>query len=201
MTTLWQACNARRQRVRGQDRRGQIPNMTPITERPTDVATQTIPGYWEGDVLKGARNGSAVSTQVERTTRLVLLVHMDSTVAASAYRGFTKELWHVPSPPRKTLTYDRGKEIANHEQSAHRLAIQVFFADLHGPWQRGINKNTSGQPCRQLPKNTDLSGDTQRQLNAIAHRLNTRPRKCLVFATPLEVHAQLRSHSTVAVGT
>lgn len=163
VATLWQACKARRHRVRGQDRRGQILNMTPITEQPADVATQTVPGCWEGDLLKGAHNGSAVGTKVERTTRLVLLVRMDSTVAACAYRGFTKKLPHVPTPPRKTLTYDRGKGIADHEQSAHRLAIQMLFADPHGPWQRGTNENTNGQPCRYLPKGTDPSGDTQRE--------------------------------------
>jgi IS30 family transposase len=140
VTTLWQAYQARRQRVRGQDRRGQIPNMTPITERPTDVATQTIPGYWEGNLLRGARNGSAVGTKVERTTRLVLLVRMDSTVAVSAYRCFTKNLPQVPTPQWKTLTDDRGKEMADHAQSSHRLAIQVFFADPHGPWQRGTTR-------------------------------------------------------------
>ena len=116
--------------------------MTPITERPADVATRTVPGHWEGDLLKGARNGSAVGTLVERTTRLVLLARMDGTDAASAYRGFTKKLRQVPAPLRKTLTYDRGKEMAEHERLAQRLAIQVFFADPHSPWQRGTNENT-----------------------------------------------------------
>ena len=84
---------------------------------------------------------------------------------------------------------------------AQRLAIQIFFADPHGPWQRGTNKNTNGLLRQYLPKGTDLSGYTHRELNAIAHRLNTRPRKCLNFATPLEVYAQLRHHSPVALGT
>ena len=107
----------------------------------------------------------------------------------------------MPAPLRKTLTYDRGKEMADHERLAHRLAIQVFFADPHSPWQRGTNENTNGLLRQYLPKGTDLSGYTQRELNAIAHRLNTRPRKCLGFATPLEVYAQLRPHSPVALGT
>ena len=100
--------------------------MTPITERPTGVTSRTVPGHWEGDLLKGARNGSAVGTLVERTTRLVLLARMDGTDAVSAYRGFTKKLRGVPTPLRKTLTYDRGKEIADH------LSIQVFIADPRG---------------------------------------------------------------------
>jgi len=133
LATLRQARKTRRPRARGRDRRGQIPNMPPIIERPADVATRTVPGHWEGDLLKGARNGSAVGTLVERTTRLVLLARMDGTDAASAYRGFTKKLRRVPVPLRKTLTYDRGKEMADHERLAQRLAIQVFFADPHSP--------------------------------------------------------------------
>jgi transposase, IS30 family len=201
LAALRQARKARRPRARGADRRGQIPNMTPISERPADVATRIVPGHWEGDLLKGARNGSAVGTLVERTTRLVLLARMDGTDAASASRGFTKKLRHVPVPLRKTLTYDRGKEMAKHERLAHHLAIQIFFADPHSPWQRGTNENTNGLLRQYLPKGTDLSSYTQRELNAIAHRLNTRPRKCLGFATPLEVYAHLRHHSPVALGT
>lgn len=201
LATLRQARKARRPRSRGTDRRGQLPNITPIADRPADVASRTVPGHWEGDLLKGARNGSAVGTLVERTTRLVLLARMDGTDAARAYQGFTKKLRHVPAPLRKTLTYDRGKEMAEHERLAHRLSIQVFFADPHSPWQRGTNENTNGLLRQYLPKGTDLSKYTPRELNAIAHRLNTRPRKCLDFATPLEVYAQLRHHSPVALGT
>ncbi|MBX3318899.1 MAG: IS30 family transposase [Nitrospira sp.] len=201
LAALRQARTARRPRSRGTDRRGQIPNMTPIAERPVEVATRTVPGHWEGDLLKGARNGSAVGTLVERTTRMVILARMGGTDAMSARQGFTKKLRHVPAALRKTLTYDRGKEMAEHKRLAQRLAIRVFFADPHCPWQRGTNENTNGLLRQYLPKGTDLSGYTQRELNAIAHRLNTRPRKCLGFATPLEVYAQLRHHSPVALGT
>ena len=183
LAALRQARKARRPRARGTDRRGQIPNMTPIVERPAEVATRTVPGHWEGDLLKGARNGS------------------EGTDATSARQGFTKKLRHVPALLRKTLTDDRGKEMAEHKQLAQRLAIQIFFADPYSPWQRGTNENTNGLLRQYLPKGTDLSGYTQRELNAIAHRLNTRPRKCLDFATPLEVYAQLRPHSPVALGT
>ncbi len=192
---------ARRPRARGIDRRGQLPTLTPIVERPAEVATRTVPGHWEGDLLKGARNGSAVGTLVERTTRLVLLARMEGTDARSARAGFTKKLRHVPAPLRNTLTYDRGKEMAEHERLAQRLAIRIFFADPHSPWQRGTNENTNGLLRQYLPKGTDLSGYTQRELNAIAHRRKTRPRKCLHFATPLEVDAHLRHHSPVALGT
>jgi len=201
LAALRQARKARRPRARGIDRRGQIPNMMPIDIRPAEVATRTVPGHWEGDLLKGARNGSAVGTLVERTTRLVILAKMDGTDATSAREGFTKKLRYVPALLRKTLTYDRGKEMAEHERLAQHLKIQVFFADPHAPWQRGTNENTNGLLRQYLPHGTDLSGYTQRELNAIAHRLNTRPRKCLNFATPLEVYAQLRHHSPVALGT
>ena len=201
LAALRQARKARRPRSRGTDRRGQIPHMTPIAARPAEVATRTVPGHWEGDLIKGTRNGSAVGTLVERTTRLVLLAKMNGTDATSARAGFTKKLRHMPALLRKTLTYDRGKEMAEHERLAQRLAIQIFFADPYSPWQRGTNENTNGLLRQYLPKGTDLSGYTQRELNAIAHRLNTRPRKCLNFATPLEVYAQLRHHSPVALET
>jgi len=198
---LRQARKARRPRARGTDRRGQIPTMTPIAERPAEVATRTVPGHWGGDLIKGARNGSAVGTLVERTTRRVILARMEGTDARSACQGFTKKLRHVPALLRKTLTDDRGKERAEHEQLAQRLAIQIFFADPYSPWQRGPNENTNGLLRQYLPKGTDLSGYTQRELNAIAHRLNTRPRKCLDFATPLGVSAHLRQHAPVALRT
>ena len=201
LVALRQARKARRPRARGTDRRGQIPNMTPITERPAEVATRMVPGHWEGDLIKGARNGSAVGTLVERTTRLVILARMDGTDARRAREGVTKKLRHVPAPLRKTLTYDRGKEMAEHERLAERLAIRVCFADPYSPWQRGTTENTNGLLRQYLPKGTDLSGYTPRELNTIAHRLHTRPRKCLHFATPLEVYAHLRHHSPVALGT
>jgi IS30 family transposase len=201
LAALRQARKTRRPRARGRDRRGQIPRMTPIAARPAEVDPRTVPGHWEGDLLKGARNGSAIGTLVERTTRLVILAKMNGTDAASARQGFTKKLRHVPALLRKTLTYDRGKEMAEHERLARQLKIQLFFADPYSPWQRGTNENTNGLLRQYLPKGTDLSGYTQRELTAIASRLNTRPRKCLNFATPLEVYARLRHHSPVALGT
>jgi transposase, IS30 family len=169
LATLRQARTARQPRARRADRRGQIPHMTPIAERPAEVATRTVPGHWEGDLIKRARNGSAVGTLVERTTRLVILARMTGTDARSAREGFTKKLRHVPAPLRKTLTYDRGKVMAEHERLAARLSIRVFFADPYSLWQRGTNENINGLLRQYLPKGTDLSGYTQRELNAIAH--------------------------------
>ena len=201
LAALRQARKARRPRARGTDRRGQILHMTPIAERPPEVATRTVPGHWEGDLIKGARNGSAVGTLVERTTRLVMLARMEGTDARSAREGFTKKLRHVPALLRKTLTYGWGKEMAEHERLAERLAIQIFFADPYSLWQRGTNENTNGLLRQYLPKGTDLSGYTQRELSAVADRPNTPPRTCLHFATPMEVDAHLHPHSPVARGT
>lgn len=130
---LRQARTARRPRARGADRRGQLPTITPLAARPAEVISRQVPGHWEGDLLKGTRNGSAVGTLVERTTRLVLLARRDGTDAWSAYQGFTKKLRQIPAALRKTLTYDRGKEMAEHERLARRLAIRVFFADPQCP--------------------------------------------------------------------
>ena len=168
LAALRQARKARRPRVQGTDRRGQRPNMTPIAARPVEVVTRTVPGHWECDLIKGARNGSAVGTLVERTTRLVILARMEGTDVTSARQGFTKKLRHVPAVLRKTLTYDRGKEMAEHEQLAQQLAIHIFFADPYSPWQRGTNENTKGLLRQYLPKGTDVSGYTQHELNAIA---------------------------------
>jgi IS30 family transposase len=198
---LRQARKAHQPRSRGTDRRGQIPHMTPMADCPADVAARTMPGHWEGDLIKGGRNGSAVGILVERTPRLVLLALLDGTDARSAREGFTHKLRHVPAPLRKTLTYDRGKEMAEHERLAQRLAIRIFFADPYSPWQRGTNENTNGLLRQYLPKRTDLSCYSQRELNTIAHRLNTRPSRCLNWATPQEVYTRLHDHSPVALGT
>ncbi len=194
LAALRQARKARQPLARGADRRGQIPNMTPIAEPPAEAATRRVPGYGESDLIKGTRNGSAIGTLVDRTTRLVILARMEGTDARSARQGSTKKLRRVPALLRETLAYDRRKEMAEHERLAQRFAIQIFFADPSSPWQRGTNKHTNGLLGQYLPKGTDMWGYIQRELNAIAHRLNTRPRKCLDFSTPLEVYAQLRHH-------
>ena len=132
LMALRQARKARRPRARGTDRRGQILHMTPMTERPAEVATRTVPGHWDGNLIKGARNASTVGTLVERTTRLVLLARTDQADARSVRDGFTKKLHYVPALLRKTLTYDRGQEMAEHERLAQRFAIRVFIRTARG---------------------------------------------------------------------
>lgn len=162
---------------------------------------RTVPGHGDGDLLTGARHGSAVGTLVARPTRLVRLARMDGTDPTSARERWTTQLWPVPARLRKTLTYDRGNARAEHARLAKRLAIQPVGADPYRPWPRGTHENTTGLLRQSLLKGTDWSGYTQRELNAIVHRLNTRPRTCLNFATPLEGSAHLRPHPPVARGT
>ena len=200
LTALRQARKTRRPRTRGTDRRGQIPNMTPIAARPAEVVTRTVPGHWEGDLLKGARNGSAVGTLVERTTRLVILARMEGTDATSARRGFTKKLRHVPALLRKTLTYDRGKEMAEHERLAQRLAIQLFFADPHSPWQRGGIENANGLLRRDMPRKTRLSDYTDDDVEDVIWNLNSTPRKCLGYRTPIEAFAAVLLQVNASAG-
>jgi IS30 family transposase len=187
LAQLRQGHTARRPRSRGQDRRGSLKNMTSIHDRPAEVATREVPGHWEGDLIKGAGNRSAVGTLVERTSRYVVLAQMDGTDAGAALEAFTRKFRRIPACVRKSLTYDQGKEMARHEELARRVRIQVYFADPHSPWQRPSNENANGLIRQYLPKSMDLAGVSQAELNAIARRLNDRPRKVLGFATPAEV--------------
>jgi IS30 family transposase len=170
----------RRPRARGQDRRGQIADMVSLHMRPPEIEDRVIPGHWEGDLIKGARNQSCVGT----------LVRMDGATAEAALEGFTAILNRVRKPLRKTLTYDQGKEMSRHKDLTAATGVAVYFADPHSPWQRGSNENANGLIRQYLPKGTDLSRLTQDDLDAIAYKLNTRPRKILGFRMPLEVYAQ-----------
>jgi IS30 family transposase len=183
-------------RARGKDRRGQLQDITPIAERPKEVETRAIPGHWEGDLIKGKYNRSAVGTLVERTSRYVILVKLEDATAPVVHQGFVRKMKNVPDALRLSLTYDRGKEMALHKKVAADLNLTVYFADPHAPWQRGSNENTNGLVREYLPKGSDLSVYSQAQLNAFAKRLNTRPRKKLSFQTPDEVYrASLSCHS------
>ena len=184
---LRKAHKARKTRARGTDRRGTLPNMTSIHLRPIEVAARIVPGHWEGDLIKGAGNRSAVGTLVERKSRYLILAKLPYASADAVLESFTQRFRHVPACVRKTLTYDQGREMAKHEVLAKRLKIDVYFADPHSPWQRPTNENTNGLIRQYLPKGLDLSLFSQGYLNAIARELNDRPRKCLNFETPSEV--------------
>lgn len=177
----------RRPRARGQDRRGQIPDMVSIHERPPEVEERLMPGHWEGDLIKGAYNRSAVGTLVERTTLFTVLSKMDDASAESALSGFSRVLKRIEAQKRLSLTYDQGREMSEHQRLTDATGVKVYFADPHSPWQRGINENTNGLLRQYLPKGTDLSVFTQKELDAIAWKLNTRPRKSLGFKCPAEL--------------
>jgi IS30 family transposase len=178
-------------RTKGEDRRGQIADLLSIHVRPPEVEDRQFPGHWEGDLIKGALNASAVGTLVERSTRLLMLVRLPHPHPASAVhvlQAFTDKLISIAQPMRKTLTYDRGREMAYHRELTGATGMAVYFCDPHSPWQRGTNENTNGLVRQYLPKGTDLSGYTQEQLDAIADEMNNRPRKTLDWASPIEVY-------------
>ncbi len=186
-------------RARGSGRFTGVQNMTPIGLRPPEVDTRRAPGHWEADLLKGARNASAVGTLIERTSRYVMLAKLDGCDAQSALEGFSRRLRSVPASLRKTLTYDQGTEMALHETLAKRLKIDIFFCDPHSPWQRASNENANGLIREYLPKGMDLSTVTAAQLKAIEIRLNGRPRKVLDFQTPDEAFTALKFNEFLSV--
>ena len=177
---------ARRPRSRGTDRRGQIPDALSIHLRPPEVDDRLLPGHWEGDFLKGGYT-SAVGTLVDRHSLFVMLAKMEGCTATAALKGFTDTFAPLPPELRKTLTYDRGKEMALHAELARGTGLSIYFADPYSPWQRGINENTNGLLRQYLPKGQNLAHYSQRELDEIAWSLNTRPRKSLGFRTPAEV--------------
>lgn len=187
LSYLRQNRKQRRPRSRGKDRRGQIANMVSIAERPEDVESRLVPGHWEGDLIKGAGNRSAVATLVERHSRYVMLVRVEDASARSVCDGLARKFRQVPAMLRKTMTYDRGKEMARHEELSRKTKMHIYFADPHSPWQRGSNENTNGLLRQYLPKGMDLSVLSQRELNSIALKLNTRPRKTHNWATPEQI--------------
>jgi len=163
-----------------------IANITPITSRPLAADLRLEPGHWEGDLIRGANGRSAVGTLVDRFTRQTLLVKLRSAHATEVLRAFLARLRKLPAHMRRTLTYDRGTEMALHEQFTARSGMPVFFCNAYSPWQRGTNENTNGLIRQYLPKGSDLSLATSARLRFIERRLNNRPRRVLGRKTPNE---------------
>lgn len=196
---LRHARNKRVPRSKGQDRRSHIPDMLSIHLRPPEIEDRQFPGHWEGDLIKGADNASAVGTLVERTSRLLMLVklpHPKPASAANVLQAFTDKLNSIAQPMRLSMTYDQGREMALHKSLTKQTGIAVYFCDPHSPWQRGSNENMNGLVRQYLPKSTDLSGYTQQQLDAIADEINARPRKGLGVRCPLAVYRELLLNSS-----
>jgi IS30 family transposase len=168
--------------LRGQSR-GQIVDAISIRERPAEIEDRAVPGHWEGDLLSGAHN-SHVATLVERRSRFVMLVQVPSKDTATVVAALSQHVRQLPATLRRSLTWDRGLEMAQHKSFTVATDVRVYFCDPQSPWQRGSNENTNGLLRQYLPKKADLSGYSQSDLDQIALRLNQRPRKTLGFETP-----------------
>jgi transposase, IS30 family len=187
----------RRPRRHPQARRGRLVGMTMIDQRPAEVNARTIPGHWEGDLITGASNRSAIGTLVERTSRFTILLHLPADHGAQAVRdAVITALAALPASLRRSLTWDQGSEMALHTQISQALGMPVFFCEKASPWQRPSNENTNGLLRQYFPKGTDLGVHTAEQLAAVAAELNTRPRKTLDWNTP--AHRLTQLHPTTA---
>jgi IS30 family transposase len=171
----------------GITRRGKIPEMVMISERPAEAADRAVPGHWEGDLLMGAGNRSAIATLVERSTRYVLLGRLGRKRDPETVRRVLGELIQtLPQHLWRSLTWDQGREMYQHQRFSIDTGIPVYFCDPHSPWQRGSNENTNGLLRQYFPKGTSLSRHTQQHLDAVAVQLNGRPRQTLDWKTPAE---------------
>jgi IS30 family transposase len=164
---------------------GRITDTVSIRERPAAVEERAVPGHWEGDLLFGSHN-SQIATLLERHTRYVLLAKVDSKETKTVINALIKQARKLPRELYQSLTWDRGKEMAEHKRFTLATDIKVYFCDPHHPWQRGSNENTNGLLRQYFPKGTDLSVHSQAKLNAVARRLNERPRKTLDYETPAQ---------------
>lgn len=168
-----------------------LEDMLSIEERPAEVANRIIPGHWEGDLLIGKNRQSALGSLVERTTRTTILVPLKNKTAEEVRKAFAKEVKKLPAQMRLSMTYDQGREMAEHMLFTRDTQMQVYFAHRASPWERGTNENTNGLVRQFFPKGTDFSKISRRAVKHVQHLLNGRPRKVLNWATPYEVFHQL----------
>lgn len=179
------------------EKRGRIADMVMISERPAEVEDRAVPGHWEGDLVMGAGNRSAIGTLVERTSRFVMLLHLpDGREAAKVREAMAEKIQTLPEALRRSVTWDQGREMTEHLQFRLDTGVDIFFCDPHSPWQRGSNENTNGLLRQYFPKGTDLSKVTKAELDAAADSLNGRPRQTLDWMTPSEKLAELIVAST-----
>ncbi len=175
-------------------RKRQIPAELMLSERPADITDRAVPGHWEGDLILGTANKSAIGTLVERTTRFVLLLHLPGDHGAEAVRdAITAQIRTLPAALRRSLTWDQGAELARHAQISIATDLAIYFCDPHSPWQRGTNENTNGLLRQYFPKGTNLNIHSAQDLDRVAAALNGRPRKTLGWKTPAEALNELLS--------
>jgi len=181
----------------GEQRQARIKDMVHISERPAEVEDRAVPGHWEGDLITGHANKSAIGTLVERTTGFVMLLHLPQRHGALEVQVAMIEAMHkLPERLRKSVTWDQGIEMANHAQITLATDVRIYFCDPASPWQRGTNENTNGLLRQYFPKGTDLSGYHPDYLVFVAEELNDRPRKRLAWKTPKEALRELLSNPT-----
>ena len=177
----------RKPRRKEGERRGKIPGMVMISERPAEAEDRAVPGHWEGDLIIGAGNQSAIGTLVERSTRFLMLLHLpDGYGPGQVAAAMTREMGGLPAAIRRSLTWDQGTEMTGHAQIAAAADLDIYFCDPHSPWQRGSNENTNGLLRQYFPKGTDLAVHSAGHLQAVADELNSRPRKTLGWKTPAQ---------------
>jgi len=175
-----------------EEKRGKIPDMVMIADRPAEIEDRAVPGHWEGDLILGANGQSAVGTLVERSTRFVLLLHLGKDRSAAAVEvAMRNVIATLPGELMRSVTWDQGKEMANHRSITVATGVPIYFCDPHSPWQRGSNENTNGLLRQYMPKGTDLSKLSVGDLQRIQRSLNGRPRATLDYMMPVEKLAEL----------
>jgi IS30 family transposase len=184
----------RKPRNRPEERRGKLVETISISQRPAEAADRAVPGHWEGDLIMGRDNGSAIGTLVERSTRFVLLIHLPGRLTAQAFDdAIVPTLNKLPTELKRSLTWDNGKEMALHHRITMATGMQIYFADPRSPWQRGSNENTNGLLRQYFPKGVSLRQYGPKDLTEAARRLNSRPRETLGWRTPAQALNELLS--------
>ncbi|MFA5255768.1 MAG: IS30 family transposase [Candidatus Omnitrophota bacterium] len=181
----------RRVYSKGRPKCAPIQDFISIEERPKEVADRIVPGHWEGDLIMGRKNYTALGTLVERTTRMIFLVRLKNKDARSARIAFARKFKHLPAGLKRSLTYDNGSEMAEHKLFTKNTHMQVYFAHPHSPWERGTNENTNDLIRQFFPQGTNFDKVSLKQINRAQNMLNDRPRKVLGFLTPHEVFVKL----------